>query len=138
MSQIEKEGAALAGLAHDAAARENRSPSLLIESDRVEGTAVFNCSGERIGVVRRFLVDKRSGKAQYAEMEFGGFLGIGKETYPLPWEVLDFDVDRGGYVVNVTREQLDQAPHHSESERPFADDAYSADVRRYYGLGLLP
>lgn len=138
MSEIEKEGDLLAGVGNDAATREGRQPNLLVASDRVEGTAVFNRGGERIGTVRRFQVDKRSGRARYAEMEFGGFLGIGKETHPLPWDVLDYDVDMGGYVVDLTTEQLTAAPQYAETERREIDDTYDADIRRYYGLALLP
>lgn len=138
MSEIENEGDRLAGMGNDAASREGRPPRVLVASDRVEGTTVYNRGGERIGVVRRFQVDKLSGQACYAEMEFGGFLGIGKETYPLPWDMLDYDVDVGGYVVDLTREQLSDAPCYAETERREIDDSYGADIRKYYGLGLLP
>lgn len=138
MSEIEREGDMLAGVGNDAAAREGRSPNLLIASDRVEGTAVFNRGGERIGVVRRFQVDKRSGQACYAEMEFGGFLGIGKDTYPLPWDLLDYEADVGGYVVDLTKDQLTDAPRYTETDRREIDDLYGADIRQYYGLGIIP
>ena len=49
----------------------------LIASNKVEGTAVFNRQGERLGSVYNFMVDKRSGQVEYAVMSFGGFLGMG-------------------------------------------------------------
>ena len=49
--------------------------SQLIASNKVEGTAVFDRDGERLGSITNFMVDKRSGKAEYAVMQFGGFLG---------------------------------------------------------------
>ena len=138
MTEINREGDVLAGIGHDAAMRENRPPNSLIASDRVEGTAVFNKAGERIGRIRRFLVNKQSGNAQYAEMEFGGFLGIGKDTYPLPWELLEFDVDKGGYAVDLTEEQLREAPRHSETDRREIDNSYALDIREHYGLSERP
>src|SRR5262245_31424834 len=63
----------------------------LIASDKVEGTAVYNANGERLGSVCNFMVDKRSGQAEYAVMSFGGFLGIGDDYYPLPWKSLTYD-----------------------------------------------
>ncbi len=36
-------------------------PADLIASDRVEGTAVYNRQGERLGKISNFMVDKRSG-----------------------------------------------------------------------------
>ena len=51
----------------------------LIASNKVEGTAVYDLDGERLGTITNFMVDKRSGKAEYAVMQFGGFLGIGAD-----------------------------------------------------------
>ena len=49
----------------------------LISSDRVEGTTVYNTAGEKIGSIENVMIDKLSGKVAYADMSFGGFLGIG-------------------------------------------------------------
>jgi len=68
----------------------------LISSTKVEGTAVYNRQGERLGTVASFMVDKRSGQVAYAVMSFGGFLGLGKSCHPLPWHVLSYDTGRGG------------------------------------------
>jgi hypothetical protein len=51
----------------------------LIESDRVEGTAVYDPGGNNIGSIKRLMVEKMSGRVAYAVMSFGGFLGIGAE-----------------------------------------------------------
>jgi sporulation protein YlmC with PRC-barrel domain len=105
----------------------------LIASDRVEGTKVYNRAGEKLGSIKNFMVDKRSGHAEYAVIEFGGFLGLGNEFYPVPWEVLTYDLDKGGYVVDLTREQLEQAPRHG-AEFPEYDHNYGRRVFEYYGL----
>jgi hypothetical protein len=55
----------------------------LIESDRVEGTPVYRSTGDRIGHIERIMIEKVSGKATYAIMNFGGFLGMGEYSYPL-------------------------------------------------------
>ncbi|MDF2799753.1 MAG: PRC-barrel domain containing protein [Devosia sp.] len=106
----------------------------LIGSDKVEGTKVFDRSGEHIGSIERVMLEKRSGKVSYAVLKFGGFLGIGDEHYPLPWSKLDYDEALGGYRVDITREQLEGAPRYDRD-----DDAYwSADnglrLYEYYGV----
>jgi PRC-barrel domain len=63
----------------------------LIASDKVEGTAVYNRQGERLGTVHNFMVDKSTGRVAYAVMSFGGFLGMGESYHPLPWRVLTYD-----------------------------------------------
>ena len=68
----------------------------LIASDKVEGTAVYNRQGERLGTVYNLMIDKYTGQVAYAVMSFGGFLGIGESYHPLPWRVLTYDTRQGG------------------------------------------
>jgi hypothetical protein len=109
----------------------------LIASDKVEGTAVYNRNAERLGSVYNFMVNKRSGQVSYAVLSFGGFLGIGTSYHPLPWNELTYDRSLGGYVVNLSKEQLQSAPTYSDAELRSWDDAtYSGRVDNYYsGLG---
>lgn len=106
----------------------------LIASDKVEGTKVYNRQGDKLGSIMNFMVDKRTGKAEYAVMEFGGILGIGNEYYPIPWEMLHYEPAQGGYVVDITREKLDKAPHFRDRNTAF-DHAFGQSVFGHYGLG---
>lgn len=108
----------------------------LIGSDKVEGTAVYDRDGTRIGTIHNFMVDKRSGKAEYAVMSFGGFLGMGQTYYPLPWQMLDYDTDLGGFRVEMDEEDLDHAPSFRAGGEPEFDDQYGRQVHSYYGLGI--
>ncbi|MFC3442437.1 PRC-barrel domain-containing protein [Sphingobium rhizovicinum] len=109
-------------------------PHDLIGSDQIEGTAVYNRQGEHLGRIASFMVEKRSGQARYAILSFGGFLGIGSDHFPLPWSMLHFDADKGGYVVDLDRQLLDHAPRFAADQRPAYSDAYGRDVHQYYGL----
>lgn len=104
----------------------------LIASDRVEGTTVFDREGHTLGTVRNFMVDKVTGKAAYAVMSFGGFLGIGERYHPLPWKTLTYDTRLGGYVVDLTREQLENAPSFTAADSPWGDPGYGRNVYDYY------
>ncbi|MGA0595491.1 PRC-barrel domain-containing protein [Enterovirga sp. CN4-39] len=104
----------------------------LIASNKVEGTAVFDRSGDQIGTVYNFMVDKVSGQVAYVVMSFGGFLGIGESYHPLPWRALTYDTELGGYVVDIDKDQLAGAPTHGADEDPFADDEYGRKVDAYY------
>jgi hypothetical protein len=107
---------------------------VLIASDKVEGTAVYNRAGEHLGSVYNFMVDKRTGQVAYAVMSFGGFLGIGERYHPLPWSVLTYDTRLGGYVVDLSREQLEHAPSYSLEDTPWADPKYGRGVYDYYNV----
>jgi hypothetical protein len=106
----------------------------LIASNKVEGTAVYSPGGERLGSVYNFMVHKRSGQVAYAVMSFGGFLGMGSSYHPLPWKQLTYDTRLGGYVVTLSKAQLEAAPAYSESELDVWDDpVYSRRIDDYYG-----
>jgi hypothetical protein len=105
----------------------------LIASSKVEGTAVYNRQGERLGTVKNFMVDKRSGQVAYAVMSFGGFLGIGASCHPLPWHVLTYDTQQGGYVVDLDKERLQNAPSYAEGASPnWSDPTWSGRIDAYY------
>ena len=105
----------------------------LIASNKVEGTAVYNREGERLGTVYNFMVNKVTGQVAYAVMSFGGFLGMGKSCHPLPWHVLSYDTGRGGYVVDLDQERLRAAPSYTESDTPdWSDRAWAGGIDAYY------
>jgi PRC-barrel domain len=105
----------------------------LISAGKVTGTSVYNTAGEHLGEVYDVMVDKRSGKIAYAVMSFGGFLGIGERYHPLPWATLKYDTKQGGYVVGLTKQQLEGAPTYAANERPaWEDRAYETRLHDYY------
>ncbi len=106
----------------------------LIASDKVEGTNVYNSDGEKLGSVKNFMVGKRSGRVDYAVMSFGGLFGLGERYYPLPWDTLDYDTDRGGYVVDIDKQRLEGAPYYEPGQEPTYDRVYGERVYGYYGI----
>ncbi len=106
----------------------------LISSNKVEGTAVYNRQGERLGSIYNFMVDKHSGHVEYAVLSFGGFLGIGEDYYPLPWKALTYDTALGGYVVDLDKDRLRAAPNFAASDNPdWRDPDYGRRIDDYYG-----
>jgi sporulation protein YlmC with PRC-barrel domain len=105
-----------------------------ISSDKVEGTAVYNNTGDKLGSVDDLIIDKRSGQVRYAVMEFGGFLGMGTDRYPLPWNMLKYDTTREGYVVPLDKSKLENAPRYPENDMPAYTSDYNKKVNGYYGV----
>ena len=104
----------------------------LIGSDKVEGTTVYDANGEHIGSIERVMIDKRSGQVAYAVLSFGGFLGIGSDHYPIPWESLKYDTSLGGYRLNITEQQLKGAPKYQGNSWDWEDYERRRNVRDYY------
>jgi sporulation protein YlmC with PRC-barrel domain len=106
----------------------------IISSERVEGTAVYNGAGDKLGSIDDLMIDKRSGQVRYAVLEFGGFLGMGTDRYPLPWKMLNYDTAKEGYVVPLDKAQLEGAPRYAEREVPDYTSDYGRQVNSYYGV----
>jgi hypothetical protein len=109
----------------------------LIGSDKVEGTAVYGADREKVGSIERVMIDKTSGKVSYAVLSFGGFLGMGSDYYPLPWQSLKYDTSLGGYLTNVTEQKLTGAPKYSRgSSWNWGDPTRTRSVDDYYSSSI--
>lgn len=116
----------------------NAIPSDVISSERVEGTTVYNAAGDKLGSIDDLMIDKKSGQVRYAALEFGGFLGIGTDRYPLPWSMLKYDTSKDGYVVPLTKDQIEGAPKYPQDDVPSYTNDYGRTVHDYYGVPWLP
>ena len=114
---------------------EARETGTLIGSDKVEGTAVYGADDTKIGSIERVMIDKISGRVSYAVLSFGGFLGIGDDHYPLPWQSLKYDTNLGGYITGITQKQLEGAPKYgNDNSWNWADTTRTRAVNDYYGV----
>ena len=108
----------------------------LIASDRVEGTAVYRPDGAHIGTIKRVMIDKRRGVVAYAVLSFGGVLGLGDDFFPLPWAMLTYSENLGGYCVDVSDVQLARAPKMT-GDLDFGERVQEAALYDYYGFTFL-
>ena len=67
-------------------------------------------------------------------MSFGGLLGIGERYHPLPWKILRYDEELGGYSVGIDLEKIKSGPSYTRDNWPRFDAAYYGTVYGYYGL----
>jgi len=112
----------------------NRAPSThpVIESDRVEGTAVYDQEGTQIGTIKRLLIEKVSGRVLYVDVTFGGFLGLGVHHHTVPWEKLAYDTELEGYRTDVTEAQVQAAPAFYGDDRIWPDRKREQEMRDYW------
>src|SRR6185437_15376356 len=87
-----------------------------IESDRVEGTAVYDTQGGHIGTIERLLIEKVSGQVAYVVMSFGQLLGSGKGSHTIPWGRLKYDTKLRGYRTDLSESELIEAPSFAQND----------------------
>ena len=111
---------------------ERASAKPVIESDRVEGTAVFDRQGHRIGTIKRLLIEKVSGRVTYVDVTFGGFLGLGVHHHTIPWEKLTYDTGLHGYRTDITEEQIRGAPAFYGDDEVWPDKKREQEMWDYW------
>ena len=107
-------------------------PRRYIESDRVEGTAVYDARGHRVGEVKRLIIEKVSGQVAFVIIAFQSFFGLGEDNHALAWNKLHYDQELEGYRTDITEEQLRAAPNFPvRPEHDYHDDP---GFRAYYRI----
>ena len=109
-----------------------------ILASKVKGTAVYNGAGDKIGTVEDIVLDKQSNQIMFAALGFGGFVGIGEKYYPVPWSMLDYDEAKGGYVIPLDKDRIQNAPAYDLKDL-VRHDGSLGDIREtsysYYKVG---
>ncbi|NLB83021.1 MAG: PRC-barrel domain containing protein [Synergistaceae bacterium] len=96
------------------------------------GSNVRNLQGEELGKIEDIVVDVDSGQILYAIMDFGGFLGIGTNSFPVPWDSLAPLASEGVFYLNVTKDRLKDAPSWDKDKMPEMAAAEWGDVGEFY------
>lgn len=103
----------------------------LLASVKPDNIDVRSRDGDKLGHVHNFLVDKFSGQTTYAVLTLGGFLGLGKSYYPVPFTLLAYDSPNDYYVVTADRRLLEGGPSWANNAPEF-NQAYADRVSSYY------
>lgn len=113
-------------------AEQPAASHLVIESDRVEGTAVFDSKNDQIGTIKRLLIEKVSGRVCFVDVTFGGFLGIGSHHVTIPWDKLAYDKELEGYRTDLTEAQIRGAANLSADQGVLLDQKRQQDMQTYW------
>ncbi|GEM_PF-3537350 len=99
------------------------------------GMEVRNEKSEKLGEIKDIVIELESGRAAYAILSVGGFLGIGEKLIAVPTMVLT-QTDRGELLLHADREKLLGAPSFDTNHWPdLSNPAWGAKVYRYHGAG---
>jgi sporulation protein YlmC with PRC-barrel domain len=110
--------------------------TLVAANQKIIGATVTNPAGETLGTVDDLMIDPTDGRVFYAVMSFGGILGLGKQYYPVPWALLTSDPSKDGFLVDLDKARLENAPNYGlnfEWTR-----RYASEVDSHYGIPRPP
>jgi sporulation protein YlmC with PRC-barrel domain len=109
-----------------------------ILASKVKGTAVYNSAGDKIGHVEDIVLDKKSDSIMFAALGFGGVLGMGEKYAPVPWSLLDYSPDKGGYVVPMSEDIIKKAPSYELSDLTKSDGEFATIREQSYTYYNVP
>ena len=94
--------------------------------------------GDKIGTVEDIVLDKQSNQIMFAALGFGGVFGVGEKYYPVPWSMLDYNEDKGGYVVPLNQDSIQNAPSYDLKDLTKHDGSLGGIREKtysYYNVG---
>ena len=105
----------------------------MLSSSTLEGTDVKSPTGESLGDIQDLMVDLTTGRVAYAVVSFGGLLGIGNKLFAVPLQALKQDAADKSFVLNTSKEALDNAHGFDKDHWPdFADRTWQTEVHKHY------
>lgn len=117
--------------------RVTDSAGLVSTADMTGQPIYSSIDGQHIGDLDHLMVDKVTGRIAYADIGFGGFLGLAQDHHFIPWNKLSYSPERGGFVTDLTKEHLEAAPERGEgwqSDRAWEQRTYDHYKVPYYWI----
>jgi sporulation protein YlmC with PRC-barrel domain len=106
----------------------------VLSAGTLSGDRVRNATGEDLGKVEEIMLDVPRGRIAYAVLSFGGFLGIGDKLFAVPWSALKLDTAEHEFILDMSRETLENAPGFDKNNWPdMADPTFGARIHGHYG-----
>jgi len=118
-------------------ATANSSQPILHRASHIMGMTVRNAAGKELGSVNDLVIDMESGKARYAALSYGGFLGLGDKLFAVPWSAFDCQYNAGSkeyhMLLNIDEATLRKASGFNKDAWPnFADPMISDQIDKHY------
>lgn len=135
---------ALPGWTQDAPEQTSGAPALSAEqlalldvrASELIGKDVKNPQGEDLGKVEDLVLDVTGSRVRHVIVSHGGVVGIGSRMAAFPPVLFRAGREEGELMLDVTAEQLEQAPSFDRDKWPdLAADGYSGDVDRFFLRG---
>ena len=99
------------------------------------GDKVVNAAGENLGKIEAIMLDVTTGRIAYAVLSFGGFLGMGSKLFAIPWGALTLDAREHGFILDASKEKLENAEGFDKDHWPsMADPTWASEIHAYYNV----
>ena len=113
-------------------------PVKRLTATSIIGDKVRNPEGEDLGRIDNLMINIRTGKIEYAVLQFGAILGLGGKLFAIPFSELNLDPGQGIFILNRDREYLKNIPGFDQAHWPDTNEhIYFSDVDDYWGAAPM-
>jgi sporulation protein YlmC with PRC-barrel domain len=106
----------------------------LMGADTLLGNDVYNKQDEDLGDIKEIMLDVPAGRIGYAVLSYGGVLGLGEKLFAVPWDALTLDTENKRFTLDMSKDQLKNAPGFDKERWPnMSDQTWAKGVHAYYG-----
>ncbi len=109
------------------------NPRFLSITKDITGQTVYDAVEEKVGVIQDVFISPQTNQALFVVLSEGGFLGLGSDTYALPWKMLEFNTNSGAILLEVRRQELTDAPEVDLDKLKNHDREELNKLAEYYG-----
>lgn len=117
---------------------QNSNAQWLVDASKLEGTAVYDFHGHKLGDLQQVLIDPQTGRIRYGVMEVDKAWSWSDPLVAIPWDT--FAVKRGedkkaALSIDATKEKLEKAPKFKagDADRLFSKEA-SQPIYSYWSI----
>lgn len=114
-----------------------RDRSGVLKGSDLIGMKVEGTDGKKLGTIKDLVINPINGDVDYAVLDYGGFLGVNDKYFAVPWEALKISDDRKKAQLDVTKQDLKQAPGFDKRQWPDLNSrAQTIVIYEFYGVPL--
>ena len=125
------------GINHEGA--DANRPVERLTATSIIGDSVENHKGDDMGKIEDLMVNLETGKVEYAVLQSGGLLGVGKKLFAIPFGQLHVDENKEVFILDRDKDYVKNSPGFDASHWPGTNDhAYFDNVNRYFKPPVTP
>jgi sporulation protein YlmC with PRC-barrel domain len=108
-------------------------PVRILTASSIIGDKVYNTTGDDLGKIMDIMLNVDKGNIEYVIIAFGGFMGMGRKYFAVPFEALDLDVDQQAFIFDQNKDSFENEPGFDKGHWPEAN-FHSPLTRSYSGF----
>ena len=125
------------GINHEGA--DANRPVERLTATSIIGDSLENTKGAVFGKISDLMINLDTGKIEYAVIESGGLLGVGKKMFAIPFNQMQINEDRELFVIDRDKDYIKESPGFDPDHWPGTNDHnYLDNVNSYYKPPVTP